>query len=142
MQTFLPYRSFIESARCLDYSRLGKQRVEAYQIIKTIEENRKAWANHPAVLMWRNHIRELKFYFDCMVTEWAKRGYKNNYPLLFKTSDSLQVIHTPYWITEKLIISHRSNLLRKDPEYYSQFNWGVPNNLPYYWPVTKAMLTK
>lgn len=33
MQTFLPYGSFIESAKCLDYGRLGKHRVEAKQII-------------------------------------------------------------------------------------------------------------
>lgn len=29
MQTFLPYFSFIESAKVLDNKRLGKQRVEA-----------------------------------------------------------------------------------------------------------------
>jgi len=32
MQTFLPYADFKESAQCLDYRRLGKQRVEAKQI--------------------------------------------------------------------------------------------------------------
>ena len=32
MQTFLPYQNFIKSAKCLDYKRLGKQRVEALQI--------------------------------------------------------------------------------------------------------------
>jgi hypothetical protein len=26
MQTFLPYPSFVKSAKCLDYRRLGKQR--------------------------------------------------------------------------------------------------------------------
>lgn len=31
--------------------------------------------------------------------------------------------------------SHRSNLLRKDPVWYSQFNWTEPNNLPYVWPI-------
>jgi hypothetical protein len=37
MQTFLPYPSFEETAKILDYKRLGKQRVEAYQIANIIE---------------------------------------------------------------------------------------------------------
>lgn len=36
MQTFLPYPSFIKSAQCLDNKRLGKQRVEAYQILQIL----------------------------------------------------------------------------------------------------------
>jgi hypothetical protein len=31
--------------------------------------------------------------------------------------------------------SHRSNLLRKDPQWYGQFGWTVPDDLPYVWPV-------
>jgi hypothetical protein len=39
-------------------------------------------------------------------------------------------------ILQKVNQSHRLNLLFKDPEYYSQFNWEpVPYNKPdYYWP--------
>jgi hypothetical protein len=36
MQTFLPYPDFRESLQVLDNKRLGKQRVEAYQIISAI----------------------------------------------------------------------------------------------------------
>ena len=36
MQTFLPYPDFRQSAACLDYRRLGKQRVEGVQILKAI----------------------------------------------------------------------------------------------------------
>ena len=38
MQTFLPYKSFEESAKVLDWRRLGKQRVEGMQIINAIEQ--------------------------------------------------------------------------------------------------------
>ena len=38
MQTFLPYDSFEESASVLDWKRLGKQRVEAMQIVNAIEK--------------------------------------------------------------------------------------------------------
>jgi hypothetical protein len=37
MQTFLPYPDFKKSIKALDYRRLGKQRVEAYQIIRTLK---------------------------------------------------------------------------------------------------------
>ena len=36
MQTFLPYADLTESLRVLDNKRLGKQRVETYQIISAI----------------------------------------------------------------------------------------------------------
>ena len=36
MQTFLPYTDFRKSLESLDNKRLGKQRVEAYQIISAI----------------------------------------------------------------------------------------------------------
>lgn len=35
MQTFLPYPDFARSAACLDRQRLGKQRLEAFQILQT-----------------------------------------------------------------------------------------------------------
>lgn len=38
MQTFLPYPQFWESARVLDRQRLGKQRVEALQILKVLQQ--------------------------------------------------------------------------------------------------------
>ena len=37
MQTFLPYEDFTKTAQCLDYKRLGKQRVEAYQILRILK---------------------------------------------------------------------------------------------------------
>ena len=36
MQTFLPHADFYKSAHCLDDRRLGKQRVEGYQILKSL----------------------------------------------------------------------------------------------------------
>lgn len=47
MQTFLPYSSFTESAKVLDNKRLGKQRVEAYQILKTLLQGPRYCKIHP-----------------------------------------------------------------------------------------------
>ena len=41
MQTFLPYPDFQLSAECLDYKRLGKQRLEAFQLLVALEDK---WA--------------------------------------------------------------------------------------------------
>ena len=56
MQTFVPYPDLHDSAAVLDYRRLGKQRVEAYQIIRAALHLSKGWGNHPATRMWANNL--------------------------------------------------------------------------------------
>lgn len=41
MQTFLPYDDVVKTMKCLDYQRLGKQRVEAMQIMKALKQGPK-----------------------------------------------------------------------------------------------------
>ncbi len=84
MQTFLPYADLTESLRVLDNKRLGKQRVETYQIISAITGRLKldgtpykGWINHPCSVMWRNHVPLLKMYLNASIDEWVKRGFKN-----------------------------------------------------------------
>ena len=55
MQTFMPYEDFRKTFECLDYRRLGKQRIEAFQILRCLEGLTSGWKNHPAVKMWRGH---------------------------------------------------------------------------------------
>ena len=82
MQTFLPYESFKESAKVLDYRRLGKQRVEGMQIINTIlKPEQKGWRNHPIVIMWTPYVTALMMYTNTIINEWIKRGYNNNMEL-------------------------------------------------------------
>lgn len=77
MQTFLPYTSFTESVRALDRQRLGKQRVEAWQILQTLTGESTGWAHHPAVLMWRGFERALCAYGITVCDEWIRRGYQD-----------------------------------------------------------------
>ena len=69
MQTFLPYKNFIKSAKCLDYKRLGKQRVEALQIHNIISGKRTTggWINHPVVKMWTGYDQLLAYYHNTMI---------------------------------------------------------------------------
>jgi hypothetical protein len=136
MQTFLPYRSFRESAKVLDWRRLGKQRVEGMQIINAIEGKKrkdgkpyKGWLNHPATVMWRPYVNALKHYTNVVIREWIGRGYNNNMEIY-----KIKQIEVPHWLgKESFHSSHRANLLRKDHEYYSQFEWDENPESPYVW---------
>lgn len=133
MQTFLPYPDIEKSMKVLDSRRLGKQRVEAFQILNIIlnRTKTKGWRIHPAVKMWKGRANALKFYFNLAVREWISRGYNNNMNLEKIRGKTV----FPNWFGNKKFHSaHKSNLLRKDKEYYSQFNWKEKDNLDYFWP--------
>lgn len=134
MQTFLPYASFQESADCLDMRRLGKQRVETYQILRTLVGESDGWKNHPCVKMWRGHTQTLKDYGIIICRTWINRGYKDT--LLEKiTNLETPATDSPLWLgDEDFHLSHKSNLLRKDKAWYGRY-WDVPDDLPYIWPV-------
>ena len=138
MQTFLPYPNFEESARCLDRLRLGKQRVECLQIMRTLLGESKGWSNHPAVKMWRGYEAALRHYAYEVCNEWMRRGYQDaclDKILALSSAHALGVACPPKWLGDSAFHrSHQSSLLRKDPIWYSKFNWDAPDNLPYVWP--------
>lgn len=137
MQTFLthydlsPHFVFTETAKTLDYKRLGKQRVEAKQILNALFGLSKGWVNHPCTRMWRGHEELLMLYHDIMIAEWMRRGF-NNTMMQFRANP---VGEMPDWFSPELVRSHRSNLIRKYPEYYLPKWTEVPDHLPYIWPV-------
>lgn len=130
MQTFLPYPDFARSAACLDPRRLGKQRVEAFQILRTLRGETRGWANHPAVRMWRGHEAALGAYMDACIDEWTRRGYRNG-----MTRAAPEAWTPPAWLGDEAFhASHRANLLRKAPEWYERWGWREDPTLPYVWP--------
>ena len=142
MQTFLPYKNFKRSAKCLDYKRLGKQRIEAWQIYLALTKKNYGWKNHPIVKMWKSYESALLLYGMTVCIEWSNRGYKDK--MFWKFANELinnriakgNTRGYPKWLGNKEFHnSHKSNLLRKNSDYYKQFNWNVPNNLPYIWNV-------
>lgn len=140
MQTFVPLKSFQDSARVLDYRRLGKQRVETWQIYNTLVGNSHGWRNHPAVKMWAGYEAALLLYGMTICTEWQRRGYKDT--LYKKMEDefkahrySTNIILPPWFGDDRIHSSHRSNLLRKDLNFYSKYGWKENDSQDYYWPV-------
>ena len=134
MQTFLPYEDFQKSFEALDYRRLGKQRVEAYQLLNVLlnRNNRKGWRNHPATKMWRGYENALKLYTNLCIDEWKKRGYVNN--MKYEVIEG-RIVMPPWMGDEVFHLSHRSNLVRKLPERYAEMWPEVSPDLPYFWTV-------
>ena len=149
MQTFLPYPDFAESAAALDPLRLGKQRVEALQIIRALTRPAYGWKHHPAVLMWKGHEEALGRYGIEVCRVRRDRGFADTCEPkiladlgllgveLVRDQDELAAAGAlPPWLGDpQLHRSHQSALLRKDPELYGPVFPGVPADLPYVWPV-------
>jgi len=143
MQTFLPYPDFEKTACSLDRMRLGKQRVETFQILKALRDESNGWRNHPATRMWDGYEDALAVYGIAICQEWIGRGYKDT--MLERFEDRLtrnrKHVHYPWWIgDEDFHISHQSNLVRKMPEFYEPQFPGIPNDLPYVWPVEERLV--
>ena len=143
MQTFLPYPDLRASCVVLDDRRLGKQRVETFQILRALTWPEYAWKNHPAVRMWRGFLPALVEYGLENCREWTRRGYADSVAeqlVAWTGGEVPSGAPLPPWFgLEPLHLSHRSALLRKDPEHYrplfeSLGNVDEPDDLPYLWP--------
>ena len=143
MQTFLPFNSFFLSARVLDRQRLGKQRVEAKQILMCLSGTGSTrWGNHPAVKMWKGHERALALYGWAICREWTSRGYRDSLTPFFQDYCPIgESTAMPSWLGDLLFHrSHRSNLLRKAPLHYApHFEADLPADLEYVWPIPAAL---
>lgn len=139
MQTFLPFDSFQKSAEALHYRHLGKQRVEAYQILLILRGHRpnSRWRNHPAVRMWRGYADALTHYAQACVTEWVKRGYNDTlrHKIHALSPDVMtRTFEYPPWFGDwEFHRRHRANLVRKRPDFY-EFEDDPDPTLEYIWP--------
>jgi hypothetical protein len=135
MQTFLPYDDFRRSLRCLDDKRLGKQRVEAWQILVALANPDYGWQHHPAVRMWRGFDLALSCYYNIAVFEWKQRGFHNSMSYVNDSFSYYPDVPLPSWLGRRSFhYAHRSNLVRKYPKHYRQFFPKVADSLPYVWP--------
>lgn len=159
MQTFLPLADLKENAKCLDRLRLGKQRVEARDILVVLL-GRPSWCsekqynylisrykNHPAVLQYKGNELFLLHYLRYICDEWVNRGYEEN--CFLQAAEACQSILEgknpfdligvipPYWLNDGFRARHRAALLYKDIRHYKQFCWRERPEICYYWPVDK-----
>jgi hypothetical protein len=150
MQTFTPYADFERSLRTLDQQRLGKQRVDVIQIVRALTVPGYAWSSHPAVLMWKGFEEALGRYGLTACRIWTERGFADSCAETITADlraagiagirDETELRADgalPLWLDDESVqLSHRSSLLRKDPEHYGPlFPPGTPADLDYVWPV-------
>lgn len=122
----------------LDYRRLGKQRVEAMQILTMVsgETVDSGWREHAAVRMWTGYPGFLCAYGAAICTEWIDRGYKDaQLPKFALRSLRFPLVVPPWFGDHDFHESHMSNLVRKLPSHYERLFPGVPDDIPYVWPV-------
>ncbi len=138
MQTFLPYPDFTKTALVLDRQRLGKQRVETLQILNALTGRSTGWVNHPATRMWRGYELALLAYGFAICDEWVRRGYEDSCKrkMIDVMHKQISAQTLPPWFgDDNFHNSHKSKLLQKDYAHYSRFDWQVPIDLDYVWPV-------
>ncbi|MGW4487821.1 MSMEG_6728 family protein [Amycolatopsis sp. NPDC004368] len=145
MQTFLPLPDFVASARALDRRRLGKQRVEALQVLRALVVPGYGWRHHPAAKMWTGYEEALTRYGLDVCETWCATGAADTCAVKLvdqyangevRTQAELaQAGELPPWLgDDALHRSHRSALVRKDPAHYEPLFPDVPPDLPYVWP--------
>lgn len=151
MQTFLPYADFEESARALDDRRLGKQRVEALQTLRGLTVPGYGWRRHPAVRMWAGYEEALARYGLDVCDVWCEKGRRDTCAATILADFAAFRPHAPVrdqpslaaagelppWLGDDgFHRSHRSALVRKDPDVYAPLFPDVPDDLPYTWPTS------
>lgn len=150
MQTFLPYADFAATAAVLDPRRLGKQRVEALQVLRAITVRGYGWRHHPVAKMWVGYEEALVCYGLEICAAWRATGRADSVAGTLRAEIGRQVRNQtvlaaaselPPWLGwPPLHRSHQSALIRKDPDYYRpRFGGDVPAHLPYVWPVSDRL---
>ena len=118
-------------------------------IVRALTRPGHGWRHHPVVRMWRGYEEALGAYGIAICREWQRRGYADTCEV--KIVDDLRAAgvtvpvrpveelqgagQLPPWLGhEELHRSHRSALVRKDPDFYRPRLGDVPLDLPYIWP--------
>jgi hypothetical protein len=149
VQTFLPYSDFAASAAALDSRRLGKQRVEALQVLRGLTVPGYGWRHHPAVRMWEGYEEALVRYGLEVCRVWTGAGRRDSCAATMladfaalhpragvRTQAELGAAgELPNWLGEPgFHLGHRSALVTRDPDHYRDLFPDVPAGLPYVWP--------
>ncbi|KZB88715.1 MSMEG_6728 family protein [Amycolatopsis regifaucium] len=151
MQTFLPCADFRATAEVLDARRLGKQRVETIQVLRALTVADYGWRHHPAATMWAGYEEALVRYGFDVCEVWCATGRQDTCRDTLRAdllrTTGLAKVRTqaeladegelPPWLGDAdFHLSHRSALVRKDPEHYRPRFPDVPDDLPYVWPAS------
>ena len=92
--------------------------------------------------MWDGHLPALVSYGLVMTDAWIAQGHADTVreKILAFAPDvdgrPQGELDLPPWLGDEAFhLAHRSNLVRKDAEFYRPRFGDVPDDLPYIWPV-------
>ncbi|HEX4815934.1 MAG TPA: MSMEG_6728 family protein [Nonomuraea sp.] len=151
MQTFLPYPDFSVTAAVLDPLRLGKQRVEALQVLRALTVPGYGWRHHPVVRMWTGYEEALVRYGlevcarwcsigradTCAATMTGELAQRRGVAAARPQPELAAAGELPPWLGDAdFHRSHRSALLRKNPAFYRPLFGDEPDDLDYVWPTS------
>lgn len=113
---------------------------------EVVDRENAGWSNHSATRMWRGHEWSLLTYQAAIIDAWTFRYeyadtcWPKTLYLYFWCNVGADT-SAPDWLGDPAVhISHQSNLIRKDPDFYSPQFPGVPDDIPYVWPVPRKDL--
>ena len=129
MQVFI-IGSALETAKALDSRRLNKQIIECRQILDAINGKTKAWANHPCIIQYRNHVEWLTAYELCL------KSYMRGNDAQALIANVYANMKRPNFHTQEYLDNMKRRLYTKNNEHYKQFaylgesyeNWYYVNN--------------
>lgn len=157
MQIFLPFADFEQSCNALDRNRLGKQRIEAFQIWKAATSTIKnGWSNHVCTRMWKDYLPALRLYLNICCRVYGSRKTKKgkfcqNTKMLEHIKENCleiqegEIVVMPPWIgNPEFHDSHKSMLYHKGKQNvvdglfkenpYLQFE-SFSHIQEYFWPI-------
>lgn len=142
MQTWITDYNFRISASNLDVKRLNAQISEGIQILASLtglndklinpKEDVSNWAQ---AKLWKGYEQDLMNYLAEHMNEWYSRDYSSeinvsNLDMIMGFTAIYPMFNQiiPKWICPELIITHRSVLIQKEPEFYGSKWPNVPKN--------------
>ena len=126
MQVFI-IGSALETAKILDKKRLNKQIIECQQILKSINGETKAWANHPCTIQYRKHVNWLISYMHCLKAIFNKDIHKA------RIWNAYALDNTPNFHTQDYFENMKRRLYTKNHEHYKQFEYLGESYENWYW---------
>ena len=134
---WIPFANFRMTTHVLDARTLGRQLFVCADVLETHVQSCRRKGHRAETLhalMWRDYPGAIIRMMVCALQEIRLRGYPQPLPdprtaegqrlYLVGEEISSRLDEIPPWLgSGSLHASHRSRLLREDPEWYMQFDW-------------------